>query len=38
MTPGQSTWLLMAIPAFIAYYVIKFWTGYFQQINDMSHF
>jgi len=26
------------VAGFIAYYVIKFWTGYFQQINDMSHF
>jgi type IV pilus assembly protein PilC len=26
------------VAAMIAYNIIQFWTGYFQQINDMSHF
>jgi type IV pilus assembly protein PilC len=30
--------IYLLVAGLVAYNVIKFWTGYFQQINDVSHF
>ena len=35
---GRRDWFICIVAGIIAYKVITFYTGYFQQINDMSHF